>query len=66
DGLVVFDNVLWGGAVVDPSDKTADTLALRELNDFLPTDPRVECVMITVADGLTIARKRGPAEGGER
>ncbi|MFM7140309.1 MAG: O-methyltransferase [Alphaproteobacteria bacterium] len=66
DGLVVFDNVLWGGAVVDPSDETADTLALRELNDFLPTDPRVECVMITVADGLTIARKRGPAEGGER
>lgn len=65
DGLVVFDNVLWGGAVVDPSDRTADTVALRELNDFLPTDPRVECVMITVADGLTIARKRAPAEGGD-
>ncbi len=66
DGLLVFDNVLWSGAVVDPSDRTSDTVALRELNDFLPTDPRVECVMIPVADGLTIARKRGPDEGARR
>ncbi|MBU6282241.1 O-methyltransferase [bacterium] len=66
DGLIVFDNVLWSGAVVDPSDRTSDTVALRELNDFLPTDPRVECVMIPLADGLTIARKRGPNEGARR
>ncbi len=33
-----------------------------ELNDFLPADPRVECVMIAVSDGLTLARKRAPGE----
>jgi len=65
-GLIVFDNVLWGGAVVDPTDRTSDTVALRELNDFLPGDPRVECVMIPLADGLTIARKRGRNEGERR
>ena len=51
-GLVVFDNVLWMGQVANPEDQSADTAALRELNDFVAADPRVECVMIGVADGL--------------
>lgn len=62
DGLLVFDNVLWSGAVIEPEDRTADTVALRELNDALVADPRVECVMIGVADGLLLARKRAPGE----
>jgi caffeoyl-CoA O-methyltransferase len=61
-GLVVFDNVLWNGQVIEPSNQTDDTKALRELNDFIASDTRVEAVMVAVADGLTIARKRGRDE----
>ncbi len=58
NGLIVFDNVLWGGAVADPSNTDESTLALRALNDFLVTDARVEAVMLPVADGLFLVRKR--------
>ena len=57
-GLILFDNVLWMGAIVNEKDQTADTRALRELNDFIARDTRVEAVMLPIADGLTIARKR--------
>ncbi|MEW6269298.1 MAG: O-methyltransferase [Thermodesulfobacteriota bacterium] len=62
DGLIVFDNVLWMGQVADPTNQTEDTKAIRALNDALPADPRVECVMIPVADGLMLARKRAAEE----
>ncbi len=58
NGVIAFDNVLWGGAVADPTDTSDDTVALRALNDFLVTDTRVDTVMLPVADGLTLARKR--------
>jgi caffeoyl-CoA O-methyltransferase len=61
-GLIVFDNVLWGGQVVNPEDRSENTAALRELNGFVAQDARVECVMIAVADGLLLARKRAPGE----
>ena len=57
-GLILFDNVLWSGAVIEETIKDADTLALRALNDFIAKDTRVEAVMIGVADGLTIVRKQ--------
>jgi len=57
-GVIGFDNVLWGGSVADPSDTSDDTVALRALNDFLVRDQRVDVVMLPVADGLTLARKR--------
>ncbi len=57
-GLIVIDNVLWNGAIIDDAIKDADTLALRALNDFIAKDTRVEAVMIGVADGLTIVRKK--------
>ena len=56
-GLIVFDNVLWGGQVADPSNREESTVALRALNDFVARDTRVEAVMIPVADGLTLVRK---------
>jgi caffeoyl-CoA O-methyltransferase len=62
NGLIVFDNVLWQGQVADPHDTSEATRALRELNDFVVGDQRVQAVMIGVADGLTIARKRAPGE----
>jgi caffeoyl-CoA O-methyltransferase len=57
-GLIVIDNVLWSGAIVHEAIKDADTLALRALNDFIAKDTRVEAVMLAVADGLTIVRKK--------
>jgi caffeoyl-CoA O-methyltransferase len=58
NGLILVDNVLWGGAVVDPSDSSADTEAIRAFNDHVAADERVDKVMLPIADGLTLARKR--------
>ncbi|MGA2835206.1 MAG: O-methyltransferase [Acidimicrobiales bacterium] len=57
-GLIVADNTLWSGRVLDPSDTSADTVALRAFNDFLVTDPRVVVVQTTVRDGVTLIRRR--------
>ena len=57
-GVIAIDNVLWGGRIADADAQDPDTLALRELNDFLPTDDRVEAVMLAISDGLTLVRKR--------
>ncbi len=57
-GLILIDNVLWNGAIVDEARQDADTIALRALNDFIAKDARVEAVMLAVADGLTIGRKK--------
>jgi caffeoyl-CoA O-methyltransferase len=57
-GLVLLDNVLWGGAVVDPADTSENTEAIRAVNDHVAADDRVEAVMLPIADGLTIARKK--------
>ncbi|MEU9113059.1 O-methyltransferase [Streptomyces sp. NPDC048483] len=56
-GLVVADNVLFHGQVADPA-VTGPALAIREFNDHVMADDRVEAVMLTVADGLTVARRR--------
>jgi len=58
NGLILIDNVLWNGEVINKHNQTADTLAIRDLNDFLPRDNRVEVVMLPVADGITICRKK--------
>lgn len=56
-GVILVDNVLWAGAVVDPERQDADTLAIRAFNDAMAQDPRVDPVMIPVSDGLTLLRK---------
>jgi predicted O-methyltransferase YrrM len=58
-GVIAIDNVLWGGAVLDPSDTSADTRAIAELNDSLAVDDRIECVMVTIRDGVSLIRRRG-------
>ncbi|HVR45980.1 MAG TPA: class I SAM-dependent methyltransferase [Candidatus Binatia bacterium] len=58
NGLVLVDNVLWSGAVIDPSDNDADTQALREVSLRAGRDDRVEAVLLPVCDGLLVARKR--------
>jgi caffeoyl-CoA O-methyltransferase len=57
-GVILVDNVLWTGAVVNPAADDEDTLAIRKFNDLVAADPRVECVMLPIADGLTLLRKR--------
>jgi predicted O-methyltransferase YrrM len=57
-GLIALDNTLWHGAVADLSTTDADTVALRALNLKLRDDVRVDAVLTTVGDGLTLVRKR--------
>jgi caffeoyl-CoA O-methyltransferase len=57
-GLVLLDNVLWSGTIVTPDDDDQNRSALRAVNDHVAADARVEAVMLPIADGLTIARRR--------
>ncbi len=57
-GLIVVDNVLWSGRVADPTDTDKRTVAIREFNQKLHTDERVDISLVPLADGLTLARKR--------
>jgi predicted O-methyltransferase YrrM len=57
-GLVAVDNTLWGGDVADPANQDPDTLAIREFNEKLRTDERVDVSLVPIGDGLTLARKR--------
>jgi predicted O-methyltransferase YrrM len=57
-GLIAFDNTLWSGRVADPAVDDADTVALRRLNAKVHADPRVDCCLLSVGDGVLLARKR--------
>ncbi|HEX4764365.1 MAG TPA: class I SAM-dependent methyltransferase [Usitatibacter sp.] len=58
NGLIAIDNTLWSGDVADPSNTKPDTVALRELNDALHRDERVDIALLPLGDGVTLARKR--------
>ena len=55
DGLIVVDNVLWGGAVIDPN--TDVDKAIAKFNDHVAADKRVQQVILTVRDGVMLIRK---------
>ncbi|MDX6350424.1 MAG: O-methyltransferase [Streptomyces sp.] len=57
-GLIVLDNTLWSGRVVDPTAQDADTRGVRTVNRKLLDDERVDLSMLPMADGVTLARKR--------
>lgn len=57
-GLILVDNVLWGGSVVDDNNQKPDTCAIREFNQFVHQDARVDMSLIPIGDGLTLVRKR--------
>ncbi len=57
-GLVLVDNVLWSGTVIDSEDQDEDTVAIRAFNRLLHQDERVDLSMLPIGDGLTLARKR--------
>ena len=57
-GMVLIDNVLWGGSVANLADKDVDTQAIRTLNAKLKADERVDLALFAVGDGMTCALKR--------
>ena len=57
-GVILVDNVLWMGQVVNPDVDDEQTQAIRAFNDAVAADERVDCVMLAISDGLTILRKR--------
>ena len=56
-GLIAIDNVLWSGKVADPDDTDKRTIAIREFNQKLHQDSRVQISLVPIADGLTLALK---------
>ncbi len=56
NGLLLVDNTLWSGRVVDPHDETEKVI--DRFNDLVVRDERVDVVMLPIADGLTLARRR--------
>ncbi len=58
-GYILFDNVLWSGKVLEPlNEKDHDTKTLRELNDLIHNDDRVQEVLFPIRDGLLVVRKK--------
>ncbi|HTR19500.1 MAG TPA: class I SAM-dependent methyltransferase [Gemmatimonadales bacterium] len=57
-GLIAIDNMLWSGAVVDPTRQDPDTLAIRSLNQKIRDDTRVDACLVSIGDGVMLARRR--------
>ena len=57
-GLILIDNVLWNGRPSRAGEMDEDTVAIRELNASLHRDERVDVSLLSIGDGLTLARKR--------
>ena len=64
-GIIAYDNTLWLGAVAEPDDEEVPVAEfikkykpyVKELNSFLAADPRIELVLLSVGDGLTLCRR---------
>lgn len=60
-GLIIVDNTLFFGRVIDPAAVDRDTVAIREFNEALRTDDRVDISLLPMADGITLIRRRRAA-----
>jgi len=58
NGVIAVDNVLWMGRVADPEARDEQTEHIRAFNDKVAADSRVDAVMLAIADGVTLVRKR--------
>jgi O-methyltransferase len=58
-GLIILDNMLRRGRVADPNENDADTIALRKLNSKIACDDRADRVLLPIASGMTLVRRRG-------
>jgi O-methyltransferase len=57
-GLLMLDNVLWGGSVIDASADDEDTVAIRRVSEAMAADDRFDISLVPIGDGLTLAVKR--------
>lgn len=58
NGLILFDNMLWGGRLGNPACDDETGMAIHALNQKLAQDPRIEAVLLPFADGIQLCRKR--------
>ena len=61
-GVILVDNVLWGGSIIDPAVDDESTRALRAFNDHVAARPDCDAVMLNIGDGVTMIRRR-PQDG---
>ncbi len=57
NGLIMVDNVLWSGDVIDPSKNGPEVNAIRNLNQHIAQDQRVDIILLPISDGITLVRK---------
>ena len=57
NGLIIADNVLWSGKVLDKENDDPDTIALKKFNQSVKEDKRVDTIILEIRDGLTLCRK---------
>ena len=65
NGVILADNTLWSGRIVDPAEPGSDTAALQAFNDAVAADDRVESFILPIRDGLTLIRKRASSQRSE-
>jgi predicted O-methyltransferase YrrM len=58
NGLIAIDNTLWYGKVADQSDTSEETVAIRQVNDFVRDDQRIDISFLRLGDGTTLCRKK--------
>lgn len=56
-GLMMVDNTLWGGSVIDPENQQSSTVAIREFNDYICRDKRILLSLLPISDGLSLCLK---------
>jgi caffeoyl-CoA O-methyltransferase len=56
-GIILADNVLWSGKVIDLTDNDLTTRVLREFNELVNEDSRVETILLPIRDGISLIRK---------
>ena len=59
NGIIVVDNVLWSGSVIDNRVNDEDTVAIRNFNEHVKSDNRAFCAMLSIGDGVSIIQKKG-------
>ena len=57
NGLIIIDNVLWYGQVVDENSDDKITLTIKDFNNYVSKDKRVEKIIVPLGDGMTVCRK---------
>ena len=58
NGVILVDNTLQAGRIVDPDANDESVVAMRAFNDLVAADERVDAALLTLGDGLTVLRKR--------